>query len=67
MDKGVRKLLDDARRQGFTAVATDAGHAQVRDPEGVVVAVLPATGDPRALRNALHALHAAGLAQPKGR
>ncbi|MHA6626929.1 hypothetical protein ACU61A_15950 [Pseudonocardia sichuanensis] len=70
MDKDTKKVLAEAERQGFTVRITSKGHAQVRDADGRVVAVLAGTGsDVRGLRNAIAQLRRAGFVWPpkKGR
>jgi hypothetical protein len=65
VDKDTRKLLKEAERQGFTWRQTRKGHIQVRDAEGMVVAVFAGTAsDHRSMRNALADLKRAGFQWP---
>jgi len=62
VDKDLRKVLEEAERQGFSVKRTRKGHYQVRNAENVVVAVFSGTAsDHRSLRNGIAQLKRAGF------
>lgn len=68
LDKDSQKVLDEAERQGFKYRTTKKGHAQVKDSDGQVVAVLSGTAsDVRSYRNGLADLRRAGFIWPPPR
>lgn len=68
MDKDTRKVLAEAKRQGFTVRTTTKGHSQVLAANGQIVAVFSGTSsDVRALRNGIAQLRRAGFVWPPPR
>lgn len=66
MDKELRKVLDEAERQGFTVQRTKRGHVMVRDANNVPVTTFSGSAsDSRSLRNGIAQLRRAGFAWPR--
>lgn len=65
MDKDTKKVLAEAKRQGFEVDTTTKGHGRVRGTDGRVVAIFSGTAsDRRSLMNGIAALRRAGFVWP---
>lgn len=64
MDKDTKKILDAAKRQGFTVVTTRRGHRQVWLSDRLITTFSGTASDWRAMKNGLSALRRAGFVWP---
>lgn len=64
VDKDTKKILDAARRQGFTVTTTRRGHRQIWLGEQLVTTFSGTASDWRATKNALSAMRRAGFVWP---
>lgn len=65
MDKDTRKMLDEARRQGWTVEQRKGNHLKLHAPGGRTIVTMGATeSDYRALRNTIARMRRAGFKWP---